>query len=73
MLPPRPFAIQLEGNTINSTGTIKVLNHNYFNGRLALEYVWIDWEHCNETDVLYEATHPTDDLTAATKGINRQA
>ena len=25
-----------------------------YNGYLGIEYVWIDWEHCNESDNLSE-------------------
>jgi hypothetical protein len=44
----------LKENTINFSRVLMVLNQHRFNGWIALEYVWIDWEHCNEVDVLSE-------------------
>jgi sugar phosphate isomerase/epimerase len=44
----------LKDNTINFAGVLKALNKHGFQGWIALEYVWIDWEHCNEVDVLSE-------------------
>ena len=44
----------LKENTINFSRVLKALNQHRFNGWIALEYVWIDWEHCNEVDVLSE-------------------
>lgn len=41
-------------NTIDFAGVLKALNKHRFRGWIALEYVWIDWEHCNEVDVLSE-------------------
>ena len=44
----------LKENTINFAGALKALNRHCFNGWIALEFVWIDWEHCNDVDVLSE-------------------
>jgi sugar phosphate isomerase/epimerase len=44
----------LKKNTIGFPRVVKALEKNKFNGWIALEYVWIDWEHCNEVDVLSE-------------------
>ncbi|HTV39711.1 MAG TPA: sugar phosphate isomerase/epimerase family protein [Candidatus Sulfotelmatobacter sp.] len=41
-------------NTIDFPGALKALNKHDFRGWIALEYVWIDWEHCNEVDVVSE-------------------
>lgn len=41
-------------NTIDFARVVRALNRKKFNGWVALEYVWIDWEHCNEVDVLSE-------------------
>ena len=39
-----------------------------FSGWMALEYVWIDWEHCNEVDIVSESIQLKTLLeTAATK------
>jgi sugar phosphate isomerase/epimerase len=41
-------------NTIDFAAALRALNHHDFRGWVAVEYVWIDWEHCNEVDVLSE-------------------
>lgn len=41
-------------NTIDFARALKALDKQHFRGWIALEYVWIDWEHCNEVDVLSE-------------------
>lgn len=43
-----------KNNTIDFAGVLKALDKHRFRGWIALEYVWIDWEHCNEVDVLSE-------------------
>lgn len=58
-------------NTINFAGVLKAFNRHRFNGWLALEYVWIDWEHCNEVDVLSETIRLGEFLTSAAKDIGR--
>jgi sugar phosphate isomerase/epimerase len=42
-------------NTIDFGRALEALNKNRFRGWIAVEYVWIDWEHCNEVDVLSES------------------
>jgi len=59
-------------NTIDFSGALKALNQHRFNGWLALEYVWIDWEHCNEVDVISETIQLRDHLIAAAKKISRR-
>lgn len=61
----------IKENTINFAGVLQALNQHHFNGWLALEYVWIDWEHCNEVDVLSETVQLGAHLTAAAKDIGR--
>jgi sugar phosphate isomerase/epimerase len=56
-------------NTIDFGRALKALNRHRFKGWLALEFVWIDWEHCNEVDVLSETIQLRDVLFAAAKGI----
>ncbi len=41
-------------NIIDYKRILKAMKKNNYLGYLALEYVWIDWEHCNETDNLSE-------------------
>ena len=45
----------LKANTIDFGRALKALHAHQFKGWLALEYVWIDWEHCNEVDVVSES------------------
>ena len=41
-------------NTIDYARVLKAMKKSNYPGYLGLEYVWIDWEHCNETDNLCE-------------------
>lgn len=45
----------LKENTIDFPRALAALNKNSFAGWIALEYVWIDWEHCNEVDIISES------------------
>jgi len=44
----------LKENTIDFCRALGALRKHTFTGWVALEYVWIDWEHCNEADVISE-------------------
>ena len=52
----RPGRLQcsLKENTIDFSRIVKVLAKTKFTGWIALEYVWIDWENCNNVDVISE-------------------
>lgn len=54
-------------NTINFPRVLMALDNFRFTGWIALEYVWIDWEHCNEVDVLSETIQLGAHLAAAAK------
>lgn len=41
-------------NTIDYARVLQTLNKVNYPGYVGIEYVWIDWEHCNETDNLCE-------------------
>jgi sugar phosphate isomerase/epimerase len=41
-------------NTIDYTRVLSAMRACGYNGYLGIEYVWIDWEHCNESDNLSE-------------------
>src|SRR5207253_11069180 len=58
----------LKENAIDFARALKALNRHRFNGWIALEYVWIDWEHCNEVDVLSETIQLGGHLIAAAMG-----
>jgi sugar phosphate isomerase/epimerase len=56
-------------NTIDFARALRALKRHHFAGWLALEYVWIDWEHCNEVDVLSETRLLGRLLTSAAKKL----
>jgi len=41
-------------NTIDYRRIVERMNTTGYRGRIGIEYVWIDWEHCNEVDNLSE-------------------
>lgn len=41
-------------NTIDYAGVLRAMRACRYAGYLGIEYVWIDWEHCNESDNLSE-------------------
>ncbi len=41
-------------NTIDYTRVLRAMRATNYSGYLGIEYVWIDWEHCNESDNLSE-------------------
>jgi len=56
-------------NTIDFRRVVSVLSKLNCKGWIALEYVWIDWEHCNEVDVLSETIQLRDELISGAKRI----
>lgn len=41
-------------NTIDYSRVLRAMRECGYGGYLGIEYVWIDWEHCNESDNLSE-------------------
>ena len=41
-------------NTIDYSGVLRAMAKANYRGYIGVEYVWIDWEHCNEVDNLSE-------------------
>ena len=41
-------------NVINYTRILKAMRNHSYSGYIGIEYVWTDWEHCNEVDNLSE-------------------
>jgi sugar phosphate isomerase/epimerase len=41
-------------NAIDYARVLSVMRHTRYAGYIGIEYVWIDWEHCNEVDNLSE-------------------
>lgn len=62
----RPGRLQssLNWNAIGFKQMLAALHRQGFGGWIALEYVWIEWEHCNEVDVLSESIKLRDHLLA---------
>jgi sugar phosphate isomerase/epimerase len=55
----------LKHNTIDFGRALKALKQHQFSGWVAVEYVWIDWEHCNEVDVISESVQLKQRLESA--------
>jgi sugar phosphate isomerase/epimerase len=51
---PNRLQASLKHNTIDFADLVKKLTVESYSGWYAVEYVWIDWEHCNEVDNLSE-------------------
>ncbi len=49
-------------NTIDYKRVLKAMQKAGYKGYLGVEYVWIDWEHCNEVDNLSETIQLRDFL-----------
>jgi sugar phosphate isomerase/epimerase len=45
---------QFKDNTIDYSRVLTTMRSCGYRGYLGIEYVWIDWEHCNESDNLSE-------------------
>ncbi len=41
-------------NVIDYRRVFEAMQENNYQGWIGIEYVWIDWEHCNECDNLSE-------------------
>jgi len=44
----------LKENTIDYARVVRAMKKTGYRGYIGIEYVWIDWEHCNEVDNLSE-------------------
>ncbi len=58
----------LRDSTIDFERMVDVLSEAGYDGYLGLEYVWLDWEHCNECDNLSETLLLRDRLRAKLDG-----
>lgn len=47
-------------NTIDYARVVRTMKKTGYKGYLGVEYVWIDWEHCNEVDNLSETIQMRD-------------
>jgi sugar phosphate isomerase/epimerase len=60
---------QFDKNTIDFRHILVVMNDQGYKGHQCLEYVWIEWEHCNECDNLSESIRFRDFLRTAAAEI----
>jgi sugar phosphate isomerase/epimerase len=51
-------------NTIDYARVLRAMRKVNYRGYVGVEYVWIDWEHCNEVDNLSETIQMRDFLRA---------
>ncbi len=51
-------------NTIDYARVLRAMQKTNYRGYVGVEYVWIDWEHCNEVDNLSETIQLRDFLRA---------
>jgi sugar phosphate isomerase/epimerase len=49
-------------NTIDYARVVRTMKKTGYKGYLGVEYVWIDWEHCNEVDNISETIRMRDFL-----------
>jgi sugar phosphate isomerase/epimerase len=49
-------------NTIDYARVVRTMKKTGYKGYIGVEYVWIDWEHCNEVDNLSETIQMRDFL-----------
>jgi sugar phosphate isomerase/epimerase len=52
-------------NTIDYARVLRAMRKTNYRGYVGVEYVWIDWEHCNEVDNLSETIQLRDFLRKA--------
>lgn len=55
----------LKDNAIDFTRILREMKRTSYRGYIGLEYVWIDWQHCNEVDNLSETILLRDHLRRA--------
>ncbi|MEO7298081.1 MAG: sugar phosphate isomerase/epimerase [Verrucomicrobiota bacterium] len=54
-------------NKIDYARVLRVMKKTNYSGYVGVEFVWIDWEHCNEVDNLSETVQMRDFLRAKMK------
>ena len=54
----------LNDNSIDYAGVLRAMERVHYMGYVGVEYVWVDWEHCNEVDNLSETILLRDQLRA---------
>ena len=59
---------KLQDNVINYPRVLRAMERASYPGYVGVEYVWIDWEHCNEVDNVSETVQLRDLLRAHANG-----
>jgi sugar phosphate isomerase/epimerase len=65
---PQRMQIGLKDNTIDYERIVEAMREQDYDGWLAVEYVWSDWERCDECDNVSETVLLRDRLQAAIDG-----
>jgi sugar phosphate isomerase/epimerase len=52
-------------NTIDFPRMLAAMQQTGYRGWIGVEYIWIDWEHCNESDTIAETIQLRDHLRQA--------
>jgi sugar phosphate isomerase/epimerase len=65
---PQRVQESIRQNTLDFERIVGALDEGGYDGYLALEYVWLQWEHCHECDNLAESILLRDRLRAALEG-----
>jgi hypothetical protein len=58
-------------NTIDDARVLKVLRDVGYRGDVEVEFVWLDWERCNEVDNITETILLRDSLLTAWQRISK--
>lgn len=69
---PKKLQTSFRENTIDFFGALRRLKQRSYQGLLALEYVWTDWESCNYSDNVAETTLLRHELEAAMQQIDKE-
>lgn len=66
----RPGRLQttFKDNTIEYTRVLNVMRATGYTGWLGIEYIWLDWEGCNECDNISETIRFRDHIRAQVRG-----
>jgi hypothetical protein len=51
---PGRLHTSFKDNTINYARVLRALKKSSYRGYLGVEYIWVDWERCNDVDNVSE-------------------
>ncbi len=67
---PGKLQTGVKDNSIDFAGMMAELSKLRYAGKIALEYVWVDWEGCNATDNVSETILLRERLRTAATDLN---